>query len=230
MGVKVNTKDFLYLIWQDPLTRRNYVVGKLSKDNGYSFEYCGEYVQALQAGWNYIKSFPEPKVYHSDTLFPAFSSRLPDKKRKDILKVLQKYKLHEYDGFELLKQSRGRLPIDSYEFVEPINTEEKNINKDFYVAGVRHVADCAGVECSNFPKLEKGMQLHLSLEPDNQYDKNAVSVRISPQRLIGYVPRYYSEDVASVLKAGGTYTCTVLEKSKGKDCHDCVKVNLSMSK
>ena len=70
----------------------------------------------------------------------------------------------------------------------------------------------------------------LSLEPDNQHDKNAVSVRISPQKLIGYVPRYYSEYVASVLKAGGTYTCTVLEKSKGKDCHDCVKVNLFMSK
>lgn len=226
----MNTSDFLYLIWQDPLTRRNYIVGKLSKNKRYSFEYCGEYVEARQAGWNYIKSFPERKVYNSDTLFTAFSSRLPDRKRKDILSVLKKYGLSEYDGFELLKKSGGRLPIDSYEFIEPIDPEGKNIDKDFYVAGVRHVAECAGIECSNFPELKKDMQLLLLPEPDNQYDKNAVLVGISPKKLIGYVPRYYSEAVASFLKAGGLYRCVVLKKTDEKDCHDCVKVNLSMSR
>lgn len=114
----MNIDNCLYLIWHNPLTKRKYIVGKLSKDKGYSFEYCGEYVEAQQAGWNYIKSFPEHKVYNSDTLFTAFSSRLPDRKRKDILSVLKKYGLSEYDGFELLKKSGGRLPIDSYEFIE----------------------------------------------------------------------------------------------------------------
>ena len=49
-------RNFLYLVWKDPLTRRNYTIGKLSKNDGYSFEYYGEYKLAIKAGWDYIKS------------------------------------------------------------------------------------------------------------------------------------------------------------------------------
>ncbi|MCB2298617.1 hypothetical protein [Clostridium tagluense] len=58
-------------------------------------------------------------------MFPAFSSRLPDKRRKDVKEILAKYKLEKYDSFELLKKSGGKLPIDCLEFIEPIYLDEK---------------------------------------------------------------------------------------------------------
>ena len=74
--------DFLYVIWKNPENRRNYIVGKLIKSDGYSFEYSHEYKEAQLNGWELIQVFPEVKKYHSKDLFPFFSSRLPDKKRK----------------------------------------------------------------------------------------------------------------------------------------------------
>ncbi len=113
--------NYLYIIWKDPQTRRNYTVGKLAKtDNGYSFEYCNEYENAVKVGWQLIQAFPEIKKYESKDLFSVFSSRLPDRKRRNINDILNKYGLSSYDGYELLKQSGGRLPIDTLEFIDPI--------------------------------------------------------------------------------------------------------------
>ena len=35
--------------------------------------------------------YPEERVYESDVLFPVFASRLPDRKRRDIDKILEKW-------------------------------------------------------------------------------------------------------------------------------------------
>ena len=45
------------------------------------------------------------RVYKSEKLFPIFASRLPDRKRKDIKMILDKYDLEEYDEYMLLKRS-----------------------------------------------------------------------------------------------------------------------------
>ena len=59
-------------------------------------------------------------------LFPVFASRLPDRKREDIDKILQKYGLKEFDEYELLKKSGARLPIDNLEFIVPHMEKEPN--------------------------------------------------------------------------------------------------------
>lgn len=69
-------------------------------------------------GWEYLRSFPEEKVYESPALFAAFASRLPDPKRKGIEDILRKYGLDDCGGYELLRKSTGRLPIDTYEFID----------------------------------------------------------------------------------------------------------------
>lgn len=69
-------------------------------------------------------------MYKCEELFPVFSSRLPDRKRKDIKKILEKYGLKEYDSYQLLKRSGARLPIDNLQFVDPIlNFEDENVAK-----------------------------------------------------------------------------------------------------
>ena len=116
-----NGKDYLYLVWQDKVSRRQYIVGQLSKNGRYEFCYSNEIEEAQKAGFELLVAFNDRnKIYYSDTLFMAFASRLPDKKRKDIQQILQKYGLQEYDAYELLKASGASLPIDSLKFVDPI--------------------------------------------------------------------------------------------------------------
>lgn len=114
-------RDYLYLIWKDPITRRNYIVGQLTKNGQYEFSYGHE-----------VKDEDIDKVYTSDSLFPTFSSRLPDRKRRGIERILAKYDLEEFNDYKLLKRSGARLPIDTIEFIDPILTgynRERNYKK-----------------------------------------------------------------------------------------------------
>ncbi len=223
--------NFLYLIWKNPQNRRNYTVGKLEKHElGYSFEYCNEYKMAQEDGWSLIQAFPEEKKYVSEELFPVFASRLPDRKRRNIEDILKKYGLDSYDGYELLKQSGGRLPIDTYEFVDPIFDDDKIIDRDFYIVGIRHICGCDGEICEKRPQLQIGMKLVLMPEPTNPYDVFAVQVQTVKKEQLGYIPRYYSQSISERLESGMTYDCTILEICDERNCQECVKVKLVMPK
>ena len=75
----------------------------------------------MEAGFVPLVAFPElKKTYYNKELFPVFSSRLPDRKRKDISAILKKYSLDEYDAYLLLKRSGAKLPIDNLQFVDPV--------------------------------------------------------------------------------------------------------------
>lgn len=119
---RINDKDYIYLIWKDYKTGQRYVVGELSKNGKYEFKYRVEYIDnAVKNGFTPLIAFPIiNEVYENYDIFPAFSSRLPDKRRKDVKEILSKYKLEKYDAFELLKKSGGKLPTDSLEFIDPI--------------------------------------------------------------------------------------------------------------
>ncbi|KAF1085004.1 HIRAN domain protein [Sporotomaculum syntrophicum] len=212
-------KDFIYLIWKEPGTRRNYIVGQLSKNSQYEFSYGHEVKEAIQKGFELLIPFEDiNKVYKSDTLFPAFTSRLPDKKRRGIEKILSKYGLQEYDEYKLLKKSGAKLPIDNLEFIDPIFKDSGNIKRIFYIAG-------EGEDCNKALYLEVGHNLKLELEPKNQHDKYAIKIVDSRGNHVGYMPRYYSESLTSILKKGARYKCTVLEVNKD---NECVKVELEL--
>lgn len=121
-------RDYIYLVWKDSETRRQYIVGQLSKNGQFEFNYGFEVEAAIEKGFKLLISFEDiDKVYKNDILFPVFSSRLPDKKRKEIDKILLKYGLEEYDDYKLLKRSGARLPIDDLEFIDPFNESSNEI-------------------------------------------------------------------------------------------------------
>ncbi len=218
--------NFLYVIWKDPRSRRNYIIGKLSKSKGYKFEYCNEYKKAQEVGWELLDAFPEDKLYESDELFAGFAGRLPDPKRKGIEGILQKYGLDEYDGYELLRKSTGRQPMDTYEFIDPIFPEDETVERDFYLMGIRHHAECRGKMCSNIPILNEGDELSLVQESENETDPFAVRVTTMDGDMLGYIPRYYSESVSRRLSDKMNYSCIVLEKTEESECETCIKVRL----
>lgn len=122
-----SNKDVCFIFWtpscDDKLPCR-FLIGVLSKYSSgkYEFKYCFSAEINKCIGFNGIEAFPDfNKTYTSDRLFPVFSSRLPDKNRKDISKILKKYGLKEYDEFQLLVRSGGKLPIDNLEFTDIID-------------------------------------------------------------------------------------------------------------
>ena len=74
-------EKFLYLIWKDPQSRRNFTIGKLCQSEKYTFEYCEDFGIAENYGWTKFEVFPEEKVYESDILFPVFASRRSGNRR-----------------------------------------------------------------------------------------------------------------------------------------------------
>jgi hypothetical protein len=168
------------------------------------------------------------KKYKRDILFPTFSSRLPDKKRRDIDEILKKYKLDEYDEYKLLKKSGARLPIDNLKFIDPILKDENNFERSFYIEAVRHYNDCHGDDCGiKFP-FKVGEQLELELESENKHDNNAIKIIDNSGDHIGYIPRYYSEVLFKYVYGEANYTCEIIEINQLGQCNECIKVILKV--
>ncbi|MFQ9703520.1 MAG: hypothetical protein ACLR0U_17625 [Enterocloster clostridioformis] len=85
-----------------------------------------------------------------------FFKQTSGQKRKDSKKILEKYKLEEYDSYELLKRSGAKLPIDNLQFIDPILDFEDEFEKKFYVAGVRHYLGCEGEKCTETLLVTRG--------------------------------------------------------------------------
>lgn len=76
---------------------------------------------------------------------------------------------------------------------------------DFMVAGV-HIGDRpAVVEREAIP----GCIAYLAREPNNQYSRNAIEIRLSSGRQIGYVPESDAVRIAPLLDAGGRVAASV---------------------
>lgn len=225
----VPTSNYLLLIWKDPETRRNYTVGKLTRGDFFTFQYYGEAENAEEAGWKLLGAFPTYREYRSNTMFPVFSSRLPDKKRRDIQNILEKYGLMEYDEFELLRRSGARLPIDTYEFIDPISPDDKEVTREFYITGIRYHSACQGSDCGALPGVKVGDMLLLEEEPENAYDPMAIRVLTQEKDVLGYVPRYYNKAILARLHDGMGYSCKITEVNANmRNCSECLKARLTM--
>lgn len=176
-------QDYLFLIWKSEKTRRQFIVGQLSKNGQYEFCYCEEVHKAIEEGFAPLIPFPNiGETYQNDELFSVFASRLPDRKRKDINNILMKYSMDVYDPYEFLKKSGAKLPIDSLQFIDPILDLSSNFQRTFYIAGVRHYLSCEGEHCELVTNVTRGDEVFLVKEPDNIADSNAINVVMSVLR------------------------------------------------
>lgn len=228
---KKNGLDFIYIVWQDVKSRKNFVIGILTRNGGYEFRYGMDLKEAQQMGFTPLVAFPSfEKTYRESELFPTFACRLPDKRRRDIGSILQKYGLAEYDAFELLKRSGARLPTDTLSFIEPIFEDDPMVDRSFYVMGMRHYLPCNGQDCDLVAALVPDTKLVLQTEPNCEHDPHAVQITNQSGTLIGYIPRYYSEAVSKRLASGTSYLCQVVEHNHKQPCSECLKIRLQMPK
>lgn len=202
----------LWLIWKNPKkeSRRRYKVGKLTKnDKGYMFVYSDDIELAIREGFDLYPGFSiVGQKYESETLFPNILSRIPDKKRKDYLDIINVYNLSpNASPLQILEATKGRLPTDNFEFVPAITQDTNRL--EFNIAGTRYQEDSL-VDCAD--KLKPNTKLKLISNPNNNYDKNAVEIYYEDAKndyLIGYVPRYYAGFLADRLRKGLNYSALV---------------------
>lgn len=201
-------KRELWLIWKEPVSRRRYKIGILTcLDNEYQFKYVNpELEDAKKVGFDFYPGFYDlNKVYKNDDMFSNISTRLPNKRRPDYLEILNSYNLEiDSSKFDILMATRGRLLTDNYEFVQPFD----KLKLEFDVAGTRHCQDVK--KCMN--KININDKLLLELEPSNESDSNAIKVLLQKDGNIyhlGYVPRYYSCEIAKLLKDNIKYSAMI---------------------
>lgn len=230
MSIK-NGKDYLYLIWKCSTTRRQYIVGRLTKNGQYEFSYGEDISNAIKAGFEPLISFEDLNtVYTSPELFPVFLSRLPDRKRKDINQILAKYGLETYDSYQLLKRSGAKLPIDNLQFIDPILNFEDSFEKTFYIAGTRHYIGCEGIDCNSTNiHITRGDEIFLQHEKNNPFDDNAICVIDSQKHILGYIPRYYNKAFLKFMTENRIQSCHVTSVNKNNCCDECIEISITVS-
>ncbi|MCY7281919.1 MAG: HIRAN domain-containing protein [Cyanobacteria bacterium CAN_BIN43] len=187
----------LFLAWQDPSTRTWFPVGKLTHEDGmYHFYYIqGALVAKEKANFHPLWSFPD--LYHSYSsidLFPLFSNRLLRPSRPDYKDFVQWLNIPEQqdDPIALLARSGGKRKTDSFEvFPCPERDEHNNYHIHFFAHGLRHFPPETE---QHIQFLQPGTKLLVTHDVQNPIDSHALILRTEDLHLVGYCPRYLTQD------------------------------------
>jgi hypothetical protein len=189
----------VFIAWQDPESRQWFPVGRLSYDgNGYRFVYTqGAIVSSKFVPFGAMRDLHF--IYESKELFPLFANRLLSKNRpehKDYLDWLN-IPSSNSDPLDELARTGGIRATDSLVvFPCPEPQPDGNYSLTFFGHGLRHLPS----ECVKWVEaLEPGRRLYLMLDNQNEHDPLAIAMRTEPVMVVGYVPRYYTEDFRKLL-------------------------------
>ncbi|HVG46217.1 MAG TPA: hypothetical protein VM890_15850 [Longimicrobium sp.] len=196
----------LFLAWLDPIQRRWYPVGRLTNvGDEYEFRYTeGALAARAEAGFRPLAAFPQlTATYRSPELFALFSNRLLPRSRPDYREFIEWLHIpaNEVEPFVILARSGGRRATDTFEvFPEPQVDENGIAVLHFFIHGIGHSAEGAVQRA-----LAEGERLLLLHDLQNPFDRNALALRTvdsSPGdfHLLGFCPRYVSEEVLSVVR------------------------------
>lgn len=184
----MNEFDKIYLSWRPGLGLERFIVGMIQKDsNGnVSFKYDKEEVElAKKSGFLPYTEFPEVDNIYKSNVLDIFGQRLMKTERSDIQKFYDFWEIEPkyfHDKFYLLGHTQGLLPTDNFEFLADYNPIEK----------LHFLTDLAGLSIfKNTPdKLAINDELTIRYEPDNNRDKDAVSVYNRDVK-IGYIKKIH---------------------------------------
>ena len=87
---------------------------------------------------------------------------------------------------------------------------------------------CFGEDCKKKEAITRGDELLLEIDEGNVEDINAVKVLTKENCHIGYIPRYYSETVKEIIKAGRKISCNVTMVNAERNCDECIKMQLKV--
>lgn len=210
------------ITWKNPTLRDRYEVGELIYNNDkYIFKYNCDLTDAEKCGFKGLGEFDNlTKEYISDELFLTFSTRIPNKKRRDFKKFLEENKISETaSDLEILMSTRGVLATDTIELFEKIDFEQDEIKS--FLVGTRHCI-------TEHTHLDENMKIEIVQEPENLKDRFAVYVNNEKKEKLGYVPRIFSKKIIEWL--GSNKYFAKIEKLLKLDDGKRIEIYISLKK
>lgn len=174
----------IFLVWRKGKGSRRIKVGLITRNSSdiVCFEYIKDGVtEAQRDGFQLYPDFPNINKVYTNNVLESFSQRLTNTERTDIKKYLNYWNIDEQykdDKFYVLAQTQGLLPTDNFEFLADY----------IVVKGLSFTSEICALSMTNIPSgtLCVGDDLRWELEPDNEYDINAVKL-FKYDTFIGYV-------------------------------------------
>lgn len=133
---------------------------------------------------------------------PFFANRILSQSRAEYTKHLDWIGLDKdsLSPLDILSITRGIRETDDFEI---ISTQTQKIDDEkqqfvFLVHGLRYTTESS---LSRIESLTVGEQFFLNLDVQNEYDENAILLRIKdPVEFMGYIPRYFAHSLKSLLQ------------------------------
>lgn len=201
----------VFLVWQDPMSRRWLPVGRLTYENN-RFQFV--YTKGALSSTNFIPFGPMRdlrSVYESTELFPLFQNRILSKDRPEYQQFLRWVNVTEdtADPLALLGRTEGIRGTDSLRVIPcPERLKNGTYQVHFFSHGLRYLPP-ESIEAAN--ELKPGTRLYLMLDVQNEQDSFAIALRSEkPTLLVGYAPRYFATDFRNVLLGPSSKTVEVL--------------------
>lgn len=194
----------LFVAWQDSESRQWHPIGRLDRlRDGFCFRYT---LAAYELkGFRPFGGLPDKKSkYFSESLFPIFENRTLPKSRPEYKNYLSWLGIESSQDDLMLELSRsfGAKITDTIEiFPLPEKTADGQYEIYFFSKGHRYFSqdDDATKEA-----LEESRKLFLMADLQNHADEHALLLRTGdPVSLVGYIPRYFSEDTSKLIKMNG---------------------------
>ncbi|EKB5401544.1 HIRAN domain-containing protein [Salmonella enterica] len=190
----------VYVAWQAPDTRDWHVVGNLQERNsGYVFKYTKGALKSTKftkfSGMTDVR-----ETYVSEELFPLFKNRLLSPRRPEYPSFIKWLGFEEdsVNPIDILARSGGLRSTDQLQIFKKIEVDsEGKFEHFFFLHGLSYLNSMANDRVS---ELKPGQVLRLCLDLQNEYDGDAVVVRADkPAEIVGYCPRYLSNDIKKML-------------------------------
>lgn len=100
------------------------------------------------------------------------------------------------------------------------NGEPKYLLNKFYVAGFQYYKGPSVIE-----EIEKGDILRLKADPENEYDRFAVSIYHN-EKMLGHVPRTDNKHISRLMRQDVSLTCKIAEVNPQNDTWKMLKVHI----
>ncbi|MGM5063654.1 hypothetical protein EU244_002385 [Rhodococcus qingshengii] len=185
----------LYLIWQDPESRRFVRVGSLSEliDGRYIFEYTDE---AHTSGFYPLTQFPDLDRTYVSTRLPAFFvNRLMSSKRESYPEYVRSLGIDSPElntPMELLARTGGPRDTDTFHLVDTMLADSQGaVTSRFLASGVRHIDGAM----DRLAHIVAGQRLILEASIDNPANARAQLICVASAQPVGYVPDWLLTDL-----------------------------------
>ena len=196
----------LILAWRCPHNGKWIPVGKLLQDRGkYVFDYTvGAHEAEREEAFMPFATMGDLNVtYESEELFPVFCNRLLQKNRPEYDDYVGwlGFDKNKFSPLEELARSGGIRVTDNLQL---FSIPQKNGNLyefHFFSHGIRHLPPCY---IDRINHLNHGNKLFLMKDVQNNFDPFALALRTGdPPEIVGYTPRFLSQDFTELLHLNG---------------------------